>query len=145
MGAAYLSGSRPRPSARSTITAVIPSRLELQISRIIYPPAVPIAGVISPRTVIPITTSAAEIMVVISSPFPGSVSPSWPISIFVAPIYRQVSSSICISIARAFAPAVPSLDITRMVRDCKIICEFAIAPHVPLGCGICGNYAHHPA
>lgn len=25
------------------------------------------------------------------------------------------------------------------------MCEFAIAPHVPLGCGICGNYAHHPA
>jgi hypothetical protein len=48
-------------------------------------------------------------MVVISSPFSGSVSPSWPISIFVAPIYGEVSSSISISIARAVAPAVPSL------------------------------------
>lgn len=118
--AAYLSGSGPGPSARSTITAVIPSRLGLQVSRIIYPPAIPIPGVISPRTVIPITTSAADIMVIISAPVSRSVSSSWPISIFVAPVYGEVSSSICISLMRAVAPAVPSLDITRMVRYCKI-------------------------
>lgn len=126
MRAAYLSGSGPGPSAWSTITAVIPSRLGLQVSRIIYPPAIPIAGVISPGTVIPITTSAADIMVVISSPFSGSISSSWPISIFVTPVYGEVSSSVCISIARAVAPAVSSLDITSLVRDCKIRCEFAM-------------------
>ena len=126
MRAAYLSSSGSRPSAQSTITTVIPSRLGLQVSRIIYPPAVPIPGVISPGTIISITTSAVEIMVVVSSPFSGSVSSRWPISIFVAPVYGMIWSSKRISIARAVAPTIPSLNITRMVRNCKIRYEYAM-------------------
>lgn len=65
-------------------------------------------------------------MVVASSPFSRSVSSRWPISIFVAPVYGKIWSSKCISIAGVVAPAVSSLNITRMVRNCKIRYEYAM-------------------
>ena len=71
-------------------------------------------------------------MVIISSPFSGSVSSNWPIGVFIAAVYGDVTSSVSVSFARAVTPTVPSLDITRMVRDWKVECKFVVRHHTYL-------------
>lgn len=96
-------------SPGTPVTAVVPSRLVLQISRIICASSsASVAGIISPTSIILLTTSAAVI-----APIPRPASVARPVSsvrpvtgfiaVIVASVYRAVASSVRITVPFPFA------------------------------------------
>lgn len=82
----YLLCARPRTSIGTAVTAIIPSRLVLQISSIIWAPALTIARIISPGSVLSIAASAAIIAIIIATAVSGPISAIGPIGVFVASV-----------------------------------------------------------